>query len=189
MIFIVAIVAFCGCNSASRQDSNCKTFPVIALLSRVDCTWFEDSILNEKSGIGKMGKVFLNFILTNPNDSPIALPVCGTYGSDTLYKSNIEVYRKGHKLDSENIYSNKLVLNGREQCFITVKIEDISKTGYNGFKDIKKAVAALDFVYIENKADSMYFKEKIGRMNFYIDNALDITYREPESFGRSVMYR
>ncbi|MCM1079472.1 MAG: hypothetical protein NC344_09930 [Bacteroidales bacterium] len=189
IIFIIIIITFYGCGKTSKKDRDDNVaFPVIALLSRVDCTWFEDSTLNKKSGIDKMGKVFLKFILTNPNDSPVALPIYRA-DIDTLYKSHIEVYRNKFKLESEKLYSNELVLRGREQCSITVKIQDISETGYRDFKDISKAVSSLDFRYIKDVSDSIYFKERLGCMKFYIDNILEITYRSPDTFDSVVMYR
>lgn len=188
IIFIIIIVAFCGCNSASRRGSS-ATFPVIALLSRVDCTWFEDSMLNKRAGIEKPEDVYLNFVLTNPNDSPVYLPMHRDI-TDTLYKSHIEVYHKGHKLNTEKQHSHPIILKGKEQCTITVKIQNIGDTELcSDFSDIKKAFASLEFKYVKDESDSIYGKKRVGDMKFYIDDVLEFTYREPETFGRFVMWR
>lgn len=184
LLFVFIIITFFGCNLNTKIDDG--VLPVTATLNEVGCSWYISSELNKKAGIKKMGALNLVFILSNPNDSPVYIPIYNKM--DTMYKSKIEIYLNGKKMTTkteEPPFIYKAGISG-----IEIKICDVNENNqYEGFEDVRKIISDLEFRYMKDETDSVYRKMKVGDIRFDIDedDNILIAYEDTIFFGKPAL--
>ena len=173
LLFVFIIITFFGCNLNTKIDDG--VLPVTATLENVYSSWYISSELNKKAGIKKMGALDLSFLLSNPNDSPVYIPIYNE--RNTMYKSKIEIYLNGKKMTTKTTVPQPLHMAGVTGVWI--KICDVNENNqYEGFEDVRKIISDLEFRYIKDETDSVYRKMKVGDIRFCIDDDLLIAYED-----------
>lgn len=168
-LYIVIVIICIGCKS--EPCSHDEALPVVASLTKLSYTCFEDTVYGKGDSSETMGQMYLEFMLTNPNEDSVWLPMNKVYidsvYTDTLYRSHISVVLNGRKVYARKLYPTPLVMSGNEKCRMVMKIHDIDAKYLH---DIKKTVTSLGFKYIKDKSDSISCKRGVGDIRFTVDS-------------------
>lgn len=147
----------------SRSDIN--DLPVIAVLTDVYIDYHESPEPHEEAEF--TGTLYLHFSLSDFNDEPAYIPIYNSF-RDSMYKSNIEIYLKGKKLNTYNVHD--IIYRKGGTRFLDIEISDTNDMNlYERFEDV---IPYLEFRYEKKESDTICNKTKIGDIKFVIDNPL-----------------
>lgn len=180
-ILLFLLIVLTSCNYARNTKKEKDIQSIVGTLTGVECSWFEDSVLNRKARMEEQAKsVWLYITMSNPNDVPVYLPVNTLL--DSIYCSYVEVHLNNKILYSENHMGAKSqIINGKSQRRIWIKIYDIETGGRDNNFDIKEVIKKIKFKYIKCLSDTIYIKKEIGNIQFIISKDLEFRFLPPEA--------
>lgn len=162
-----------ACSQKHKKD----IMPIDATIFHIDCSCYEDTLLDKKSP-DTMRELFFWISLKNPNDIDMYIPIRSVV--DKRYCSEIGIFMDTTRLHRYMVTKDMNFNTLKAHSWTSIRIrlfEDLDKNAMGATHDIRKLLKKIRFRYLKCKTDTLYCNKEIADIHFVIYDSLKIEYK------------